>query len=265
MDERAPHGPTRRRLVTAAVGAILAIAAVAILYAVVSNGDDDEDGTSTEATTTAAPATTATTSTPTSSSAAPSSTRPSSLTGEEASDVVWPSPEDSTRYDDPRRAAEAFAIELVGFESPVIGEFRQGDTRSGEVGVRPLPSGPETTVLVRQMSDGNWWVLGSQTDSIVLDDPLAGTAIDDPLQLSGRARAFEGTVQVAVFRRGSTTPLGEGFVTGSGGEELGPFTGELRWDNPGGGWGAVVLHTASGENGQVWQALAVPVGFIGGD
>jgi hypothetical protein len=187
------------------------------------------------------------------------------MSRDEASAVVWPSPGGSTRFDDPVVVAEDFAVELVGFETPTVGEFRQGDSRSGEVVIRPRADGPETTVLVRQMSDGHWWVIGATTESIELDDPIAGTAIDDPLVLSGRARAFEGTVQVAVFERGDTTPLGEGFVTGSGGEELGPFTDEIRWNNPGGGWGTVVLYTASGENGQVWEAVAVPVGFIGGD
>jgi hypothetical protein len=161
--------------------------------------------------------------------------------------------------------AEDFAVELVGFRSPVIGALREGDSRSGEVPVRAQADGPETTVLVRQLSDGNWWVLGATTESIELDDPIAVTAIDNPLLLAGRARAFEGTVLVAVYERGSTTPLGEGFVTASGTEELGPFTGEIPWDNPGGGWGVVLLHTESAENGQVWEATAVPVGFIGGD
>jgi hypothetical protein len=250
-----PRNRSRRPLITAAVIAIIAIA-VGVIALVVSD-DDDGDETSTDATT-SIPAATST-------SSSPSSTTPTSLTSEEASNVVWPWPDGGTRFDDPLAVAEDFAVELVGFESPVIGELREGDSRSGEVPVRPRADGPETTVLVRQMSDGNWWVIAATTESIELDDPIAGTAIDNPLQLSGRARAFEGTVQVAVFERGSTTPLGEGFVTGSGTEELGPFSGEVRWDNPGGGWGAVVLYTASGENGQVWEATAVPVGFIGGD
>ena len=121
-----------------------------------------------------------------------------------------------------------------------------------------------TTVLVRRMSDDNWYVLGSTTANIELDDPVPGTAIDDPLLLSGRANAFEGTVQVAVFEWGSTEPLGEGFVTGSMGE-LGPFSGEVAWDNPGGGWGVVLLYTVSMEDGAVWEASSIPVGFIGGD
>jgi hypothetical protein len=256
VETQAPHRRTRRQLITAAVIAILAIAAAVVLYSVVS-GDDDGDQTSTDATT-SIPAATST-------SSGPTSTSPASLTSEEAANVVWPWPDGGTRFDDPLAVAEDFAVELAGFRSPVIGELREGDSRSVEVPVRPRADGPETTVLVRQMSDGNWWVIGATTESIELDDPIAVTAIDNPLQLSGRARAFEGTVQVAVFERGSTTPLGEGFVTGSGTEQLGPFTGEVRWDNPGGGWGVVLLRTESAENGQVWEATAVPVGFIGGD
>lgn len=263
--------PSRRSLVIGA-GSALAVLAGAILAVVIARNDDN-DGISTDATTEVPATVSPTTAVPTSAvptttpatSAAPSSTQPATLSSEEAAVVVWPWPDGATRFDDPVAAAKSFAIDLVGFEAPILGEMRQGDSRSGEVPVRPNATGPDTTVLVRQMSDGNWWVLGSTNESIQLDDPIPGTAIDNPLLLSGRARAFEGMVQVAVYQRGSTRPLGEGFVMGSGTEELGPFTGEVWWKNPGGGWGAVVLHTASGENGQVWQAVAVPVGFIGGD
>lgn len=92
---------------------------------------------------------------------------------------------------------------------------------------------------MRKLSDDTWWVLGAATDDIVLDDPVPGTAIDDPLMLSGQASAFEGTVQVSVFERGDVDALGEGFVTGSGSGEPGPFEGEVRWENPGGGCGVV--------------------------
>lgn len=68
-----------------------------------------------------------------------------------------------------------------------------------------------------------------------------------------------------MFQRGQTSPLGTGIVTGRGDGELGEFAGEVRWDNPGGGWGALVLFTTSAEDGRVWQAAALPVGFIGGD
>ncbi|HRA34873.1 MAG TPA: Gmad2 immunoglobulin-like domain-containing protein, partial [Acidimicrobiales bacterium] len=152
----------------------------------------------------------------------------------------------------------------VGFTNPVYGEFQGGDSRSGEVEVRAQADGPVTTLAVRQMSDDNWYVLAALTDQIDVTAPAPGTAIDNPLQVAGQAQAFEGTVRVVVYGRGVAEPLGEGFVTGSGGE-MGPFSGDITWDNPGGGWGFVLFVIDSAEDGSPWQAAALPVGFIGGD
>lgn len=223
--------------------------------------DDGDSPSSTTSSTQASSTTGSTSSVPSTST----TVRPGTITVDEASEVVWPDPEGFRRFGDPAQAVRSFAVDLVGFTAPLLGTFRQGDTRSGEIEVRSRAAGPATTVLTRQLSDGSWWVLGAVTGNIDLDDPIAGTAIDHPLRLVGRASAFEGTVQVSVFRRGSTTPLGEGFVTGSSGPELGPFDGFVSWANPGGGWGSVVLYTASAEDGTVEQAVAIPVGFIGGD
>jgi hypothetical protein len=191
-------------------------------------------------------------------------TTPGGLTDEEAATVVWPDPAGTGLYTDPVDAARGFATDLVGFTAPVLGGFQAGDSRSGEVEVRARDAGPVTTVAVRQMSDDNWYVIAATTEQIEVTSPTAGTAIDDPLTVEGRAQAFEGTVQVAVHARGVAEPLGEGFVTGSG-SEMGPFSGEIAWENPGGGWGVVLFVIESGEDGSPWQAAALPVGFIGGD
>jgi hypothetical protein len=221
-------------------------------------GDDDDAATPTTApATTTEPATTTTT--------APTTTT-TGLSPTDQAFVVWPDPGGSLRYDDPVEAATGFATGLVGFTDPVVGPFMEGDSRSGEVEIRAIADGPVTTVLVRKYGpDDAWWVLGSGTADIEVTDPLPQGAIDDPLQVSGRARAFEGTVQVTVVADGSTEVLGSGFVTGSGGIEMGPFEGSIPFESPQGGWGAVIFFTTSAENGQVWQAATVRVGFIGGD
>jgi hypothetical protein len=72
-------------------------------------------------------------------------------------------------------------------------------------------------------------------------------------------------LQVRVFARGRTEPLGQGTIATSRGSALAPFDGEIAWSNPGGGWGTVVVTTVDGGNGEVREAAAVPVGFIGGD
>lgn len=268
-DEQTEPSANGSRTALVAMAAVLAVVVVVLLVLLFA-GDDDDDVDTTDTTTTSESTTTtteatSTTSEPTSStSEATTTSSPGGLTAEEAATVVWPDPGGSSLVDDPVAAAEAFATDLVGFTSPVIGDFQQGDSRSGEVEVRPMEEGPVTTVSVRQMSDGNWYVIAANTAQIEVTSPTAGTAIDHPLLVAGRAQAFEGTVQVAVYARGETEPLGEGFVTGSG-SEMGPFSGEIAWENPGGGWGVVLFVIESGEDGSPWQAAALPVGFIGGD
>jgi hypothetical protein len=264
--DRDPDAPNRRNLL---IGAAVVLALVAgILVAILVTRDDDDTVTSGSSSTTTSITTTtvaSTTTGSTSTTATTTTTTPGTVSDAERATIVWPEPGSSTTYDDGTAAARGFAVDLVGFQDPLLGEFQQGDSRSGEVEVKALTTGPVTTVMVRQMSDDHWYVIGAATDDIQVDTPVAGTAIDNPLQTTGQARAFEGNVQVRVFERGNATPLGQGNVTGSGGPELGPFTGSITWTNPGGGWGIVVYSTTSAADGRVWQAAAIPVGFIGGD
>ena len=145
------------------------------------------------------------------------------LASDDLAFVVWPFATGDRRYDDPVAVVRDFATELVGFDAPILGPFRQGDSRSGEVEIRAVANGPATTVLVRRFGpDDSWWVIGSLTADIEVDDPAPQSAIDDPLQLRGRARAFEDNVQVSVIADGDSRPIGEGFVTGSGDEKKQP-------------------------------------------
>ena len=262
-------GDRRRNALLAAVGVVVVLVLV-VGAVVLLTRDGDEVTTSGTTTSTAAAGSTSTrapTSSTTTSSTTTSSTSttsaPDVVTDEEAATIVWPDPDGTIAYRSGPAAAEGFAVDLVGFTDPVVGELQEGDARSGEVEVRAMASGPITTVLVRQMGDGNWYVIGADTADIEVDDPIAGTAIDAPLLVAGRALAFEGTVEVAIVERGSTEPLGTGVVTGGGSEML-PFSGEITWSNPGGGWGAVLFWTSSAEDGSVLQVTAIPVGFIGG-
>lgn len=253
-----------------AVGAAVVVAAVVAGVLAFGGDDDDQVATVTSSstvptssptegeatTTTAVPTTTAASST-----SAPSTSQPAPE--DPLSAAVWPVAGSGVAFDDPQEAARSFAEEFVGFTDPVVGEFQAGDSRSGEVEVRPRQDGPVTTVLVRQLDDdGSWWVLGSVTPNITLEQPSAGETIDDPVTLVGEALAFEGTVQVEVRGDGTTAPLGEGFVTGSGSPPAGPFEGHVEWANPGGGWGALVLYTYGGEEpAVVWEATVVRVRF----
>ncbi|MGH9209156.1 MAG: Gmad2 immunoglobulin-like domain-containing protein [Acidimicrobiales bacterium] len=160
------------------------------------------------------------------------SEEPSTPPADVVAQAVWPRPSSDVRFDDPVAAARSFALYLAQFAEPVVGEFRAGDSRSGEVPVQPTAGGPETTVLVRQLSDDHWYVIGSTTADITVDQPTAGAALASPQPLSGQALAFEGNVQVQLLGYlpdGRSERLGLTSVTGSGTPPAGPFTGTLDW------------------------------------
>jgi hypothetical protein len=188
----------------------------------------------------------------------------SSREGETTSDApqtaVWPWETSSTRFQDPVDAARSFATEFLGLTAPVVGPFAKGDSRSGEVEVRPRSNGPVSTVFVRQGSDDSWWVIGAANEDIVLDEPEVMDEIRSPVRLRGTALAFEGTVQVHIREDGRREPIGKGFVTGGGGDPQ-PFEGTIEFSAPRASAGAIVLFTESAEDGRVWQAAVVRVRF----
>jgi hypothetical protein len=250
----------RRRPVALIVALVVAIAVIAALVVALALSGDD-DGTETDPATTEAPGTTEPdTSEPdtTGTTAPPTTPVPGAV---DASTAVFPDAASAARFDDPVAAARAFAVDFVGFTDPVVGEFLQGDSRSGEVEVRPLADGPVTTVIVRQLGpDDTWWVLGAATGTITVDTPAAGAAITAPVTVTGSAHAFEGNVGVEVRQDGARQPIGTGFVTG-GGDEMRPFTGQIDFAPPSATHGALVLVTHSAMDGRVWQAAVVRVQF----
>lgn len=232
-------GPAHRRglLIIVAV-AVVALVAAGIVIAT-------HDGEEASPTTTIAPTTTA----------APPTTVPLDTTI-----AVYPTAESSVRFDNPADAARGFAVDFVGFVDPVVGEFQQGDTQSGEIEIRPSTSGPVTTVLVRRLGE-SWWVLGAATANIELQDPAALAPITSPVRLRGVSTAFEANVTVEIREDGARRPLGDGFVMGGSMGEKGPFDGTVTFAEPSASMGAVVLSTASMEDGRVWEAAVVRVRF----
>src|SRR5690606_26524505 len=110
--------------------------------------------------------------------------------------TVFPDPTTSQRFEDPVSLVSSFARDYVGMTDPVIGDFMQGDSRSGEVEVRGFADGAPTIVLVRQLEDDSWFVIGAVTESIQPAAPEQGATVSSPIALTGQAYAFEGTVQV---------------------------------------------------------------------
>jgi hypothetical protein len=251
----------RTRTLLFALVAVLAVAVVGLTAVLVVCGDDagltpgsQPSPTPTSVTSTSPAPTSESASTPPT-----TGTAPAAISAAEAGTVVWPRPGTGTVYDEPADAARGMATGLAGFTDPLVGAFRQGDSRSGEVDIRPKDTGPATTVLVRQMSDGHWYAIGASSDDLQLSSPDAGTAVSSPVTVRGRSRAFEGTIIVTVLAQGDPTALGREPLIGGGGE-LGPFSGTVRFDAPDDATtGAIMLTTDSAEDGRIWQATVVPV------
>jgi len=238
---------------------VVAALAIAALVLVVVTDDDGDDATS-ASTTTAEPAITTGPGTVTSSTTTTTTTT-STTTPSAADQAVWPAP-GATGSGDPVDLVRGFAEEFVGFTDPIVGEFRQGDSRSGEVEVRPAADGPVTTVLVRRLgSDDAWSVIGTATADIEVASPTTSATIGDRVRLAGRARAFEGHVDVEVRADGVDAPIARGFVTGRGDGVLGPFDEQLDVPPSPAPAGSVVFVTRSAEDGRVWEAAVVRVRF----
>jgi hypothetical protein len=152
--------------------ALITAGLVAALVFVNADDDDNDtvatsDGRTTQSSTpvteaTGAPTTEATAPPTDAPVTAPTDSEPNgTVPSSETRDAIWPLADTTTRFDDPVAAVTSFAVEYLGFTDPVIGEFQEGDARSGEVEVRAVDVGPPTRVLVRQLTDDDtWWVVG---------------------------------------------------------------------------------------------------------
>ena len=242
---------------------IAGVAAVATLLVValfvVSSGDDDDTDLATDSTSTTA------TSEPveetTTSTEAPAETTTSVFAPVvDPFAVAFPSPNASRRFDEPAAAARAFAADVLGFTELVLGSPIETGEDTVMVAVQDREDGPETVVALQRMEDGAWYVLNASTEDITVDAPAPGTSLASPFETNGQALAFEGTVQVVVLSQDDPTPLGEGFVTGSGTPPPGPYSGKIEFRPPEEPVaGVVVYRIHSGEDGRVIRAAAVRV------
>ncbi len=231
-----------------------ALAVLLMLAAGCTGGDDGASPSPSSSTSSSSSSVTPTTSTV-------SETQPVTTTEPlDASTAVFPTVESADRFPTPEAAAEAFAVDYVGMVNPIVGGYRAGDTRSGEIEVRPRAAAQPSTVIVRQLDDGNWWVLGAAMENIRLDEPAAGTSITSPVRLTGAALAFEGHVDVEIRADGTPQAIGKGFVTG-GGDVITPFEGSVEFTAPRQPYGAVVLLTRSALDGSVADFVVVRIAF----
>lgn len=242
---------------TRIAAAIAAVAVVAVAGVLVGANLAEDDPSTVDA-----PPTTTRDASTTTEREATTSTAPAGEGDDPAAAAIWPGASTSQRFDDPAAAARSFAVDLAGFpDDAIVGDFKEGDSRSGEVEVRATERGPVTTVLVRQLGDdGSWWVIGASTANIELNAPAAGDRVSSPLGVSGRARAFEGTIEVEVRADGQLEPIGGSFATG-GSDAMRAFNTDVEFSAPGVDSGVLILRSRSAEDGSVAEATVVRLHF----
>jgi hypothetical protein len=108
----------------------------------------------------------------------------------------------------PEAAALDFLTNVFG-EGPVLGEFMQGDSRSGEFEVFATAEGvpigePRSLLMMRMLSpDDGWFVLAAASDVETITTPEAmATVPAGSLTVEGMGTGFEATIVVRAFRAG---------------------------------------------------------------
>lgn len=262
IESRVAAARQPRRIKPRTFAALSAAAAVLVGVVAVAALTGDDSGTDVEAGPAERPETPVTVPTP----------------GPEAADApgIWPfrtgAEADSVstdQWNDPVLTAERFLRDYVGFTRLTMGEFAQGDSRSGEVTATTRKQGPVTTVLVRRLGsgpEGPWTVIGATTENIVLDRPTALEDVSSPVHIEGRSTAFEGNVVIEVREDGQIEKQGElGLTPLTGGSmgELGPLVGDVPFGATTATGGAVVAYTSSAMDGAIEEVAAVRVLFGG--
>ncbi len=173
-------------------------------------GNDQSGGATTTsepaATTTTAASATTTTSEP---AATTTTTQPATTTAPPAEvqqPAIWPAAD--VVFDTPEAAATDFLAKVFG-DGPVLGEFRAGDLRSGEIDVYASVDGvaistPRSVLLMRQLGpSAGWFVLAAANENATITVPDATSVVPaGPLTVEGVASGFEATVVVSAFVAG---------------------------------------------------------------
>jgi Immunoglobulin-like domain of bacterial spore germination len=226
------------------------------MLVVACDGDNGGEATTSRSSAT----TTAPTTTSPDTSAAPTTTQAGTTTtlpAEPGQLAIWPAA--GVVFTTPEDAAADFITTV--FEVPaVLGDFTQGDARSGEIvvfltdGERELDS-PRATLLMRQLGP---------SDGASISEPVAGATVPPgPVTVAGEARGFEATVVVEAFLAGDGK-LDEAVVQAGNFDELLPFSVTLNLE--GAETGAVVMLLVRGTVGletDPGEFAAAPV-VIGG-
>ena len=221
----------------------------------VSCGEGDGSSTSSVgAPSTPAPAISATEPSTTSTAPATTTAAPTStaLTKLEQS-AIWPAAD--VVFASPEEAAADFVTSVLGVPA-TLGDFRQADSRSGEIdvlspgegsGVTPIVRG--TLILRRLGPDDGWFIVGAANNNASITTPEAMAEVTAGLvTVAGVARGFEANVVVTAFGAGDGENQFDQAVTMAGSQET-PEPYEVTLDLGGAMAGQTVVLLVQGGAG----------------
>ena len=267
---------------TSTLRAAFAVLAVGgLLAAACSDDSDSTTSTSTASASTTAPPTTveATTTVPattttveaTTTTAAPTTTvaPTTSVVGLEQP-AIWPAAD--VVFTTPEEAAADFVVQVLGVP-PSLGQFMQGDSRSGEIEVLSPGEGggtpsPRAVLFLRQLGpSSSWFVIGAGSDGASITTPETLDEVPAGLvTVEGVARGFEASMMVSAYIAGNPEVLTQQHTMAGTMEEAGPFSVQLDLSSVAPGTvvmlmvrGGVGLETDPGE----FSAIPVVVGESG--
>lgn len=165
-----------------------------------------------------------------------------------AADLVFATPEEA--------AADFVGAVLISDGEPALGEFQQGDSRSGEIAVQFAGEEPGSDpsdrglLLMRRLGpDDGWFVLAAVSDGASISSPADRAVVPaGPLVVEGEAAGFEGTILVSAFPAGHADQVLDVEIASGG--ALGtpePYTATL--DLSGAAPGAVLTLLVQGDRG----------------
>ncbi len=214
-----------------------AVLLAAFVLVVASCGGSDDSAVTTSTTTsettsttdgsTTSASTTSTTVESTTSTTVPSTTTTLDVVTLEQP-AIWPASDEV--FTTPEAAAADFVSSVLGVP-PELGEFRQGDSRSGEIEVLSNPESGGVAVvrgllLMRQLGpDNGWFVLAAVNEFNTITSPVSMDQVAaGPVTVTGSARGFEGAVVVEAFVAGSPVLLDQQFTQGGSQAEPAPYS-----------------------------------------
>jgi hypothetical protein len=183
--------------------------------------------------------------------------------------AIWPAA--GVVFATPEEAAADFVTEVLGVPAE-LGEFQQGDSRSGEIEVlSPGEGGAATHVgrgilFLRQLGpDDGWFVIGAGSDEASITVPDTGAEVSaGPLDVEGISHGFEASATVSAILAGDASRVFDSLVIQAGSmEEAGPFAVSLDLSEAAPGdvvmllvQGGVGLETDPGEFGAIPVVIA---------